>query len=119
MVFSNEKGYKIFINSRTDIFLKYNHHTIETCDDALKRAYEYKKAGADSIFIPELTDKKLITYFVQKSPLTVNIMISEPNYNIKELIKTGVKRISYGPLSYFNSEIDFNKRLESNLIDIR
>ena len=85
-------------------------HNIFTVDLALERCHAYYQAGAKCIFVPGLTDINLIKYLVDRSPLPVNIMFSEGSPSIYELVETGVKRISYGPTSYFNSSKDFEKR---------
>lgn len=108
--FVESKGYKLFINARTDIFFMESEHNISTVNLALERCNAYHQAGAKCIFVPGLTDINLIEYLVDRSPLPVNIMISEGSPSISELVETGVKRISYGPISYFNLSEDFEKR---------
>lgn len=92
---------KVFINARTDIFFKETRHSLDLVDKAIERTYAYADAGADCIFIPGLSDRKLIESFVQKSPLPVNVMVRESMISNNELQEIGVKRISYGPFSFF------------------
>ncbi|KTD84935.1 isocitrate lyase/phosphoenolpyruvate mutase family protein [Paenibacillus etheri] len=77
-------------------------------------------AGADGIFIPGLTDRNLIEQFVQKSPLPVNVMVMDGMVSNAELQELGVKRISYGPYSYFQAQHNLQESartiLQSNII---
>lgn len=95
---------KVFINARTDLFFKEEKHSIKLVKEAIERTFAYAEAGADGIFIPGLTDRRLIEQFVQHSPLPVNVMILEGMATNAELQELGVKRISYGPYSYFQAQ---------------
>lgn len=106
---------QVFINARTDLFFKETKHSIELVDKAIERTYAYADAGAECIFIPGLSDRKMIEYFVRKSPLPVNVMVMESMISNYELQEMGVKRISYGPLSFFQSNKDLQARLENIL----
>ncbi|MNO01002.1 hypothetical protein D3C81_2210320 [compost metagenome] len=53
------------------------------------------------MFVPGLSDLRLIEALCQSSPLPVNIMVggaSSPSQ--RELAKAGVARVSYGPHPY-------------------
>ncbi|HEY4432142.1 MAG TPA: isocitrate lyase/phosphoenolpyruvate mutase family protein [Paenibacillus sp.] len=94
----------VFINARTDLFFKNAIHSLDLVKEALERTYAYAEAGAEGIFIPGLTDRSLIEHFVQKSPLPVNVMVMDGMISNAELQELGVKRISYGPYSYFQAQ---------------
>lgn len=94
----------VFINARTDLFFKNANHSLDLVKEALERTHAYAEAGADGIFIPGLTDRSLIEQFVQKSPLPVNVMVMDSMISNAELQELGVKRISYGPYSYFQAQ---------------
>jgi len=51
-------GVALFINARTDIFLKLEPaaHNRQALAEALRRAEAYAEAGADGFFVPGLTD---------------------------------------------------------------
>lgn len=106
------KGYPLFINARTDVFFMEENHSTDTVDLALERCEAYQKAGAQCIFVPGLTDMKLIEAFVSKACLPVNIMISNDDVAIEQFNEIGVKRISYGSTSYFKANQDFEERLK-------
>lgn len=95
----------LFINARTDIFLKaeakthHEHHVKE----ALNRAFAYAKAGADGFFVPGLENKEYIQKICASSPLPVNIMASDEAVLPEDLAELGVSRISYGPIPYLKT----------------
>lgn len=92
----------VFINSRTDLFLKAppDAHDDKLVELALQRAGAYAQAGASGFFAPGLIDEALIGKLCQACRLPVNIMVfpgTPPNRRLAEL---GVARISYGPGPY-------------------
>lgn len=92
----------VFINARTDMFLrsKPELHSQAMVEEALTRADAYAKAGADGLFVPGLADPEKIRFICNRSPLPVNIM-SKPGVTKRaELAALGVARISYGPFPY-------------------
>ena len=92
----------IFINARTDIFLKVisTNHNDEHIEEAIRRVSAYEKAGASGFFVPGLKDPKYIEKLCRLSPIPINIMI-QPGYpTSKKLAELGVARISYGPRPY-------------------
>lgn len=90
-------GIHLFINARTDLFL-LNCGSPNAClNDATARAKTYADAGADGIFVPGLTDLRLIEKFVQLTPLPVNIMVTKGIPEIHDLARVGVRRVSLGP----------------------
>jgi 2-methylisocitrate lyase-like PEP mutase family enzyme len=96
-------GVPVFINARTDVFLKaapeVNHASL--FDEALSRAAAYAEAGADGFFAPGLTDTSLISRFCAMAPLPINVMTAN-SQNIDKLAAAGVARISFGPSPYID-----------------
>ena len=102
----------IFVNARTDVFFKEEKHSIDLVKETLNRAEVYAVAGADGIFIPGLTNIKVIEEFSKNSPLPVNIMLnSSTNIVSINWKNVGVSRVSYGPHSYFNAQNILAKHL--------
>jgi 2-methylisocitrate lyase-like PEP mutase family enzyme len=99
---AESKSIPLFINARTDVFLKTYPavHTEEQLDDAIARSMAYANAGASGFFAPGLRDPKLIRTLCERSPLPVNIMVLPDTPTNKEMAELGVARISYGPGSY-------------------
>ncbi|EAK8955920.1 isocitrate lyase/phosphoenolpyruvate mutase family protein, partial [Listeria monocytogenes] len=86
--------------------------TADLVEEAISRANAYKEAGADAIFIPELLSPNLIRAFVEKSPLPVNVMRMDGMLSNEDLQKIGVKRISYGPFSFFQANLAIQQEVE-------
>jgi len=92
----------LWINARTDIFLKAKPqtHDLAMVDAALKRAEAYAQAGGHSLFVPGLRDLALIRSICERSPLPVNIMMYPQMTTRAELADCGVARISHGPFPW-------------------
>ncbi|UHP10297.1 isocitrate lyase/phosphoenolpyruvate mutase family protein [Listeria marthii] len=102
----------IFVNARTDVFFQGREETEDLAGEAINRAEAYKEAGADAIFIPGLLSPKLIRAFVEKSPIPVNVMMMDGMLSSAELQEIGVKRISYGPFSFFRTKLAIQQEVE-------
>lgn len=91
----------LFINARTDVFLK-NPPALhpEYLEDAKNRAAAYAEAGASGFFAPGLKDPDLIRDICSASTLPVNIMVMADTPSNSEMASLGVGRISYGPGPY-------------------
>jgi len=92
----------IFINARTDIFLKtdWPKHNDTHLEEAIHRASAYAQSGATGFFAPGLTDAQYIEKLCKHSPIPINIMVMPNTPSLKELSKLGVARISFGPGPY-------------------
>ena len=99
---ADEAGIPLFINARTDVFLKTlpGPHTPAQVDEALARAEAYAVAGASGLFAPGLRDAELIRSMCERSTLPVNIMVMSDVPSNAEMADLGVARISYGPGPY-------------------
>ncbi|MGH9902797.1 MAG: isocitrate lyase/PEP mutase family protein [Pyrinomonadaceae bacterium] len=90
----------LFINARTDVFLKSDpadhHHSEET----LRRASAYAESGASGLFAPGLRDAERIQKLCELSPLPVNIMVLPDTPSPRQMASLGVARVSYGPGPY-------------------
>jgi 2-methylisocitrate lyase-like PEP mutase family enzyme len=99
---SEAMGTELFINARTDLFLKSDdpaeHEALMS--ETLERAHAYRNAGADGFFAPGLVDENLISSLCEKCPLPVNIMANGNTPSNVRLAQLGVARISYGPAPF-------------------
>ncbi len=86
----------LFINARTDVFLYRVGVSEGRLDDVLARSCAYAEAGADSLFVPGLTDLQVITELAESSPLPVNVMAGSGAPLVAELAAAGVHRVSVG-----------------------
>lgn len=92
----------IFINARTDIFLKVDptKHNESHLAQAVHRSKVYADAGACGFFVPGLVDAKMIEKLCQLSPIPVNVMVLGEFPTTTQLAELGVARISYGSHPY-------------------
>lgn len=99
---ADETGIPLFINARTDVFLKTYpaQHNESELDEALRRAEAYAEAGASGLFAPGLRDPELIEKFCERSPLPVNILVLPDTPPAKTMAQLGVARISHGAGPY-------------------
>jgi 2-methylisocitrate lyase-like PEP mutase family enzyme len=88
----------LFVNARCDVF---RGRDAAAEGDALvaatlERARAYADAGAGGLFVPFLSDARLIAAICEGSPLPVNILWSKPCGDRAALAALGVARISHG-----------------------
>lgn len=92
----------IFINARTDIFLKTEsiNHDVNHLEESICRASAYAEVGANGFFAPGLRNDNYIEKLCKLSPIPVNIMVLSDTPSPRRLAELGVARISYGPSTY-------------------
>lgn len=91
----------LFINARTDVFLKNDvakHASV--VDEAIARGKAYAAAGASGLFVPGIRDETLIHRVCKESSLPVNVLFYPEVPARDRLAAAGVARISYGPRPY-------------------
>jgi 2-methylisocitrate lyase-like PEP mutase family enzyme len=89
-------GKDIFINTRTDVYLKGLAPEGERAAEVLKRAALYKQAGANGLFVPGIAKVEEIKAVVAGAGLPVNVMDWPGVPSADELHKLGVRRFSAG-----------------------
>lgn len=102
---ATQLGIPLFINARTDRFLKAGADMDYTglLDEVKERADQYADAGASGLFVPGLIDEDLIAEVCAHTSLPVNVMMMEGAPSIGRLAKAGVSRVSFGPGPYLQS----------------
>jgi 2-methylisocitrate lyase-like PEP mutase family enzyme len=85
----------LWINARTDVFLAGAHSAAQQVEAVLERAAAYAAAGANSLFVPGLTDRTMIAELVA-GPLPVGVMVWPGAPTVAELTSAGVVRVSLG-----------------------
>ena len=91
-----QSGKDIFINTRTDIYLRGLAPEGERVAEVLKRAKLYKEAGANGLFVPGICTVEEIKRVVAGAGLPVNVMDWPGLPFAGELHKLGVARLSAG-----------------------
>lgn len=89
-------GREIFVNLRTDVYLKGLAPEGERVAEVLKRAALYKEAGADGLFVPGICKVEEIKLVVAGAGLPVNVMDWPDLPSAEELHQLGVARLSAG-----------------------
>jgi 2-methylisocitrate lyase-like PEP mutase family enzyme len=93
---ARDRGVDLFVNARTDVYLRGLAPAESRVAEVLARAARYRSAGADGIFIPGLVDSSEIRAVAQASPLPVNVMAWPGLAAPAELASLGVRRLSAG-----------------------
>lgn len=87
---------RLFINARTDVYLRGQGTPAERFADAVRRLRAYASAGADGLFVPGLGDPQIIGKLLQEITLPLNIMAGQGVPPVTELQALGVRRVSTG-----------------------
>ncbi|HTO52877.1 MAG TPA: isocitrate lyase/phosphoenolpyruvate mutase family protein [Myxococcota bacterium] len=90
------RGVELFVNARTDVYLKRLVPAERALDEALARGQKYLAAGADGLFVPALAEAQAIRTLASEIPLPLNLMIVPGLAPVAELQSLGVRRVSAG-----------------------
>ncbi len=88
-------GIDLYINARTDVFLKKLVPPEQAVAETIKRGLAAKNAGASGLFVPAAADLKDIAAIVEAVGLPVNI-ISWPGVKAADIKRAGARRLSAG-----------------------
>lgn len=95
---SREVGVSLFVNARTDVYIKRNDLSDEEkLSQTIQRGKAYKEAGADGLYPIFLKDKNAIVAIIKEVDLPVNILLLPGIPDFNELKEIGVARLSLGP----------------------
>jgi 2-methylisocitrate lyase-like PEP mutase family enzyme len=89
-------GVPLFINARTDIYLKGLAEGHAAYAETVQRAERYRDAGADGFFAPGAKDDDLIGRLADAIALPLNIMLLPGLAPAAKLQALGVRRLSSG-----------------------
>jgi len=89
-------GIAFVLNARTDVFLRAVGEPASRLDHAIRRANEYRQAGADCLFVPGVMDRETIERLAREIPGPINILAVAGSPPVAELKKLGVARVSVG-----------------------
>lgn len=92
----NAEGLDVFINARTDVYLRGLVAEDARLDETLARAAVYRDAGADGLFAPGLVDADGIRAVAARCGLPLNVMMRPQLRDLAALEACGVRRISTG-----------------------
>jgi 2-methylisocitrate lyase-like PEP mutase family enzyme len=89
-------GVQLFINARTDVYLRGLVGPDAAIEETLARAAMYSQAGADGLFVPGVTDPAAIREIAARAGVPVNVLVVAGLPSVAELAAFGVARISAG-----------------------
>ena len=89
-------GRDIFINARTDVFLRDLVSGDAALNETVERAQRYARAGADGIFVPMLTGSDDIRAVASATRQPLNILATRNLPALKKMHELGVRRLSAG-----------------------
>lgn len=90
------RGVDLFVNARTDVYLRNLVPGDRRIEETLARAERYRAAGADGIFVPGVTDAAEIRSIATAVPLPLNVLARPGLPPAPDLEKLGVRRLSAG-----------------------
>jgi 2-methylisocitrate lyase-like PEP mutase family enzyme len=90
------QGMDVFINARTDVYLRGLAPDEQRVDETLARATLYRQAGADGLFVPGLVEMDAIRTIAAACALPLNVMLRPALQNLAALQALGVRRVSAG-----------------------
>lgn len=90
------EGVDVFVNARTDVYLKSLVPAEQAMDETLARGKLYAQAGADGFFVPGLIDATGYRKVADAIDLPINAMIWPKLPDTATLKEAGVRRVSAG-----------------------
>lgn len=92
----SQRGVDLFVNARTDVYLRGLASQSGRIQETLARAARYVAAGADGIFVPGLTVPDEIRTVAASIAAPLNVFALPGMPRLPELAKLGVRRLSSG-----------------------
>jgi 2-methylisocitrate lyase-like PEP mutase family enzyme len=90
-------GVDIFINARTDVYLRGMASGEAAVEEVIGRVSRYRTAGCDGLFVPGLSEGKAIAALAAAiRPMPLNLMATPGLLSIDVLQQWGVRRLSAG-----------------------
>jgi len=86
----------LFVNARTDVYLRSTADSVAKLGDAVSRLRAYEAAGADGLFAPGVDDPATIRELVTAVGRPLNILAGAGVPPVRELERLGVARVSVG-----------------------
>lgn len=93
---AEKAGVRLFINARTDVYLRQLATGEAAEAEAIRRGKLYVSAGADGVFVPGAADRDLIGRLAAAIPAPLNILAWPGAPDAAALQALGVRRLSAG-----------------------
>lgn len=91
-------GVPLVINARTDVYERLDRNDGTLLDQAIQRGNAYREAGADCVFVIDVSDRKIIGELVRGIDAPINILAGSGSPSVAELEELGVARVSFGSI---------------------
>jgi 2-methylisocitrate lyase-like PEP mutase family enzyme len=91
---AEHSGVPIFVNARTDVFLRKLTCGPDAIPEAIARAKNYSAAGADGVFVPGVIDAGTIEQLANEITRPLNVMARPGLPPAKDLQRLGARRLS-------------------------
>lgn len=91
-----KRGIDLFVNARTDVYLRGLAPDDRRIEETLARAERYRAAGADGIFVAGVTKPDEIRALASAIPLPLNVLARPGLPDAAALASLGVRRLSAG-----------------------
>jgi 2-methylisocitrate lyase-like PEP mutase family enzyme len=95
---ATKAGVDLFINARTDVYLRGLVPEPERVTETLARAARYREAGADGLFVPKVIAPTEIRAIAEGCGMPLNVLAWAGLPPISELAALGVRRLSAGSM---------------------
>lgn len=111
-------GNELFINARTDVYLRAIAEGEVAFNMAIERLNTYQNAGANGGFIPGLSNTVIVKRLSNSTSLPINIMVNDLEVDVPRFEHSKIARFSVGPSSFVdayrqlvkpNPELDYNR----------
>ncbi len=89
-------GVDLFVNARTDVYLRALVPADRRVSETLTRAERYRAAGADGLFAPGVSNAAEIRAIASGQKLPLNVLVWAGLPPAEELASLGVRRLSAG-----------------------
>jgi 2-methylisocitrate lyase-like PEP mutase family enzyme len=109
-------GVDLFVNARTDVYLRGLVPPPQAVGETLRRARLYREAGVDGLFVPGLSAPAEIEIVAREAGLPLNLMIVPGLAPAPELKRLGVRRLSAGT-ALAQATLGFVRRAARELLE--
>jgi 2-methylisocitrate lyase-like PEP mutase family enzyme len=116
---SDSLGFHLVINARTDVFLTHSGEPENRLTEVIRRGNKYREAGADCIFIPDVSEEDKITTLVKEIDAPINMLVNPTRGiglppSISRMENLGVARVSFGS-SLMKATLTMTKKIVSEV----
>lgn len=107
----------LFINARTDVYLRGMAHGTAATAMTLARATLYHAAGADGLFVPGMSSAEDTASIASQTALPLNLMLLPHMPAIQSLYTAGARRFTAGPANFQSAYGHAQKLAHALLVD--